>query len=115
MVLDEKLCLIHRGTFEFFPCRLYEAGKSSPRHVMFTEFLDQRGFQFIPLTDEECIAGHLNVVVTRRGKKAIGFAEATRIVSEMESLGWEVVGVPGEELFLGNGGPHCMTCPVLEG
>ena len=42
MVLDEKLCLVHEPTFEIFPCRLYEAGKAWPRHVMFLEFLAER-------------------------------------------------------------------------
>ena len=35
MVLDEKVCLIHEDTFRVFPCRLHEAGKSEPRHVLF--------------------------------------------------------------------------------
>jgi N-dimethylarginine dimethylaminohydrolase len=113
MVLDEKLCLIQEDTFKVFPCRLYEAGRSEPRHVMFQEFLDQRGFEFIPITAKERQGGHLNVVVTRRSRKAVAFAEATRIVSEMERFGWEVSAFSAEVLYLGNGGAHCMTCPLL--
>lgn len=112
MVLDERLCLIEEDTFKVFPCRLYEAGRAEPRHVMFQEFLEQRGFQFIPITAEERRGGHLNVVVTRRSKSAVGFAEATRVRSEMARWGWQVSTFPADVLRLGNGGAHCMTCPL---
>ena len=113
MTLDEKLCLIHEPTFELFPCILYEAGKSEPRHVMFTDYLDERGIERIPLTDQERNNGLLNVVVTHRGKKAIGFAGAKRIGQEMAKRGWQLDSFPSETLFLGNGGAHCMTCPIF--
>ncbi len=57
MVLDEKLSLIHEDPFRVFPCRLYEAGRAEPRHVLFREFLDQRGFTCIPITLEERLGG----------------------------------------------------------
>ncbi|MCB0009175.1 MAG: hypothetical protein KDE04_22070, partial [Anaerolineales bacterium] len=112
MVLDEKLCLVHKPSFQVFPCMLYEAGKAEPRHVMFTDFLEERGFDCIELTDQERVDGLLNVVVTQRGKRAIGFAGAERIGAEMAKRGWQLDSFPSEELFLGNGGAHCMTCPV---
>ena len=112
MVLDEKLCLVHKPSFQVFPCMLYEAGKAEPRHVMFTDFLEERGFDCIELTDQERVDGLLNVVVTQRGKRAIGFAGAERIGTEMAKRGWQLDSFPSEELFLGNGGAHCMTCPV---
>ena len=113
MVLDEKLCLIHEDTFRVFPCRLYEAGRAEPRHVLFPEFLDRRGFTCIPITGEERLGGHLNVVVTERSRKAVGFARATRVGAEMARHGWELATFPADELFMGKGGAHCMTCPLL--
>jgi N-dimethylarginine dimethylaminohydrolase len=113
MLLDANLCLIHEKTFRSFACMLYEHGKSEPEHVLFQEFLDQRGVRCIPITDEERRSGHLNVVVTQRGKKAIGFSKAQRLAAEMKTFGWQLDTFPEEELFLGNGGAHCMTCPVL--
>jgi N-dimethylarginine dimethylaminohydrolase len=113
MVLDEKVCLIHEDTFRAFPCRLYEAGRSEPRHVLFREFLDRRGFTCIPITEEERLGGQLNVVVTERSRKAVGFAQAVRITAEMARRGFNLTTFPADELFKGNGGAHCMTCPLL--
>ena len=81
--------------------------------MMFQEFLAERDIHVIPISKAERYAGYLNVVVTRRSKKAVGFAGATRIAAEMGRLGWTVSTFPAEELFLGNGGVHCMTCPLL--
>ena len=115
MVLDEKLCLIYEDSLRVFPCRLYEAGKAEPRHVLFREFLDRRGFTCIPITLEERQGGHLNVVVTERSQRAVGFAQAARVGAEMARHGWQLATFPADELFLGRGGAHCMTCPVLVG
>ena len=113
MILDEKLCLISPDFFQAFPCRLYEAGETDFRHVMFAEFIDQRGFTFITASMEERWAGHLNVVVTQRSRKAVGFEQARRMASEMAQFGWQLDTFPAEELFRGKGGAHCMTCPLL--
>ena len=113
MVLDEKLALIYKDSFEAFPCRVYEAGSSSFKHVMFGEFLDRRGFQLIPISKEERLGGHLNVVVTRRSQLAVGFQQAAHVAKEMERYGWHLATFPADELFKGNGGAHCMTCPLF--
>ena len=113
MVLDERLCLIYEESLSTFPCRLYERGQADPRHVMFLEFLDERGFRCLSITDEERREGHLNVVVTERSKRAVGFHTAVRIGAEMARAGWTLDTFPSDELFVGKGGAHCMTCPVL--
>ncbi len=113
MVLDEKLCLIFEDSFQIFPCRLYEAGRAEPRHVLFREFLERRGFTCIPITYEERVGGHLNVVVTQRSRRAVGFQQAARAKAELARHGWELATFPADELFMGKGGAHCMTCPLL--
>jgi N-dimethylarginine dimethylaminohydrolase len=113
MVLDEKLCLMFEDSLAVFPCRLYEAGKAEPQHVMFPEFLEERGFACIPITQEERRDGHLNVVVTEKSRRAVGFAAAARVKAEMARHGFELATFPSDELFMGRGGAHCMTCPVL--
>ena len=115
MVLDRDLALIYPDSFRIYPCRLYEDGKSEPRHVMFEELLSERGIRTIPLRRAERAERHLNVVVTKRSETAIGFSSATRIGSEMARNGWRLVTFPADELFKGNGGAHCMTCPISVG
>jgi arginine deiminase len=92
---------------------LYEASNPQPNHILFREFLDQREIECIPITDQERKGGHLNVVVTQKGKRAVGFRKAARVAEEMKKHGWTLDTFPEEELFSGNGGPHCMTCPLL--
>ncbi|HSP06808.1 MAG TPA: hypothetical protein VLR94_06495, partial [Acidobacteriota bacterium] len=112
MVLEERLCLVYEDVFRSFPCRLYQLG-ALPRHVMFLDFLDELGIQRIPISRQERDAGHLNVVVTQKSRLAIGFAGADRVAAEMKKHGWQLDTFPAEELFQGNGGAHCMTCPIL--
>lgn len=113
MVLDEDLCVVHEGTFGTHACRLYEAGVTAPREVMFLDYLDERGMRRIPITEEERLGGHLNLVVVKRGRVAVGFAAATRLRSVLAERGWQLETFPSGELFAGNGGAHCMTCPLL--
>ena len=113
MVLDEKLGLIFEDSLRVFPCRLYEAGKAEPRHVLFPEFLEERGLRCVPITREERRDGHLNVVVTERSRRAVGFEAAKRVAAEMARHGFDLATFPADELFIGRGGAHCMTCPLL--
>jgi N-dimethylarginine dimethylaminohydrolase len=113
MVVDERLCLAHEPTLDVFPCRLYERGSSRVRHVRLLEYLDARGIATIPITDEERVEGHLNIVVTERSRRAVGFDSARRVGAELATRGWQLDTFPSDELFIGNGGAHCMTCPLL--
>jgi len=112
MVLGERLAIMHADSLAVFPCKLYRAGEPEPRHLMFAEFLEQRSIEVIEISDAEMRAGHLNVVVTQQGKKAIGFATAVRLGEEMAARGWTLDTFSPDTLFDGNGGAHCMTCPI---
>lgn len=113
LVLDERLCLIFEDEFRVFPCRLYEDGAPGFRHIMFHEFLAERGFQLVPITREERRGGHLNLVVTHRGTSAIGFAQTASVADRLAPMGWTITTFESAEMRAGNGGAHCMTCPVL--
>lgn len=113
MVLDQDLALIYPEVFRVFPCRLYESGKMDFKHVMFEDFLDQRGIRTIPITKEERREGHLNVVVTKRSHSAVGFDKAHRVKGVLREYGWQLDMCHADEMYAGNGGPHCMTCPIL--
>jgi arginine deiminase len=113
MVLDHDLCVIHEPPFLTGRCRLYEAGAASPREVGFLQFLDERGVRRIPIDRKEREGGHLNLVVVERGRRAVGFAEAERLGAILATEGWTLDSFPSGELFVGRGGAHCMTCPLL--
>jgi len=113
MVVDERLCLVHEPSLDVFPCRLHERGTTRVRHVRLLEYLDSRGIARIPITEDERLGGHLNIVVTERSRRAVGFDSARRVSAELAKRGWQLDVFPSEELFIGNGGAHCMTCPLL--
>jgi len=35
------------------------------------------------------------------------------VMKEARERGIEIIQIPGEEMRKGNGGIHCMTCPIL--
>ena len=109
MTLDENLAICHSPPLNILPCRLYKAGESEPRHVMFSDFLAERNIDIIEINEQEMRGGHLNLVVTKQSKSAIGFESAARMAGEMAKRGWEVSTFPSNTLFKGNGGAHCMT------
>ena len=113
MVIDKKLCLVWPENFETFPCRLYEDGKIGFKNIMFMDFLKERGFDCIIASSDDRYAGYLNVVVTVQSEKAIGFEQDSDILKGMTSRGWVLDSFPASELWQGNGGAHCMTCPIL--
>ena len=113
--MGERLCLIHEDSLAVFPCRLYEDGKVGAAHVMFREFLDQRGFTCLPITEDERLGGHLNVVVTEAGAPGGGLRAGRPDRRGAGRHGFDLATFPADELFMGKGGAHCMTCPVLVG
>jgi arginine deiminase len=44
---------------------------------------------------------------------AIHYEGNPRVMAEVRARGIEVIQIPSEEMKKGNGGIHCMTCPVL--
>lgn len=113
MVLTEDLCLIHEETLAHLSCRLYETGGRAPRQVHFGEYLAERNVRCIAITEQERVEGHLNLVVLKRGRLAVGLGEATRLCGELARFGWQIETFPSVELAMGKGGAHCMTCPLL--
>jgi arginine deiminase len=36
-----------------------------------------------------------------------------RVKEVLKEYGWQLDTCHADEMYAGNGGPHCMTCPVL--
>jgi arginine deiminase len=75
-----------------------------------TDFLAKENVETIGVEPGDGWAA-VNFVMTAP-RQIVGYDWATRVMSEVERRGGKAVGVSGVELRKGNGGPHCMTCPL---
>ncbi len=80
--------------------------------VRLAELLEERGIEIVPVPDEEFESMGTNVLALapRVGLAVAGNLETKR---RLERAGVEVVVYEGEELSKGDGGPTCLTCPLL--
>jgi arginine deiminase len=78
----------------------------------FTEWLRETGWDIIEITEQECrdMAANFLTVDT---DLAIHYTGNPRVMKEVKERGIDVVQIPGNEMKKGNGGIHCMTCPIL--
>jgi len=49
----------------------------------------------------------------QRGQHAVGLAGAQRIKPKLAKHGWQRATFASDIIFIGNGGAHCMPCPLL--
>jgi arginine deiminase len=92
------------------PTMIFRAGKQ-PSYTFFSDYMEKRGVEVIETTLEERHDMCINFVATAPCE-AVGWAWATRLSDELRKRGGKVWGVEGDELVNGNGGPHCLTCPI---
>ncbi len=110
MFVDRRLALGHLDSLDLHPSVVFR--KSQPPHyTFFSDYLNQRGVELIETTLEERQAMCINFVATAP-LQAVGWSWATRLSDELRKRGGKVWGVDGAELVNGNGGPHCLTCPI---
>lgn len=107
MILDKDLALCHSGSL-LFPAYSF----TDRTMVTLPEFLEERGFTLIEVTDEETRAFGPNIFMVNP-RLAVSYSWNTRIISELQEHSIEVFPLPGHELVKAGGGPHCMTLPVL--
>jgi len=78
----------------------------------FTEWLRETGWDIIEITKQEYWDMAANFL-TVDSDLAIHYTGNPRVMKEVKERGIDVVQIPGEEMKKGNGGIHCMTCPIL--
>ena len=80
--------------------------------VRLAQLLDERGIEIVPVPDEEFESMGTNVLALAPG---VGVAEdgnpETR--RRLEAAGVEMLVYEGKELSKGDGGPTCLTRPIL--
>ena len=76
------------------------------------EWLVERDYTLIEVTQEEYDLQGCNVLATAPNQAVI-FAGVSRVVAALERAGVEVHEVDGDQFVLGDGGPTCLTRPLL--
>ncbi|MEK7449901.1 MAG: arginine deiminase family protein [Planctomycetota bacterium] len=110
MMIDEKLAIIYPPHLDIYPSILFTK-KEPPRPIWFMDFLRQNNIKLIEISKEECDQAAANYIATGP-RQVVGYDLAPRVVEEIKKRGGQVSSFPGDELFKGHGGPHCMTCPL---
>jgi len=109
--LPGKIAIVHSKSLDYAPANFYtrsESWKSS-----FVDWLKNEGWQIFEMTDEERFLGAAANFLTVDHDLAIHYEGNPRVMHEVREHGIDVVQIRGDELIKGNGGVHCMTCPIL--
>lgn len=110
MFVGPKAAMGHLGTLDFHPSVIFRANKR-PEYTFFSTIMQQRGVDLIETSYQERKEMSINFIATAP-LQAVGWVWATRLSDEIRKRGGKVWSVEGDELVNGNGGPHCLTCPV---
>lgn len=89
-------------------------GRHNVRKISPIEYFKEHGFVIVEATrDESYQLQACNFVCLDRGK-LVAYNMTERINNILREKGLEVIGIEGDQLVKGNGGPHCMTRPVYK-
>jgi N-dimethylarginine dimethylaminohydrolase len=110
MFVAPQLAIGHLASLDLHPSVVFRAGVR-PRYTFFSDYLQRHGVELIPTTPTERADMAINFVATAP-LQAVGWTWATRLSDELRRRGGKVWSVDGAELVNGNGGPHCLTCPI---
>lgn len=111
MILAPDLAILHKPSLELYPTYVFRDIKE-PHLVFIEDYLKEKGFEMIFVNDWEVRNFGPNIVGLGNGKY-ITYEWNERVRELLEERGFDVIGIPGCQLGLGGGGPHCMTCPIL--
>jgi arginine deiminase len=109
--IDKDLAIVHPPDLDFAPAIIKDLESGEVKEQMILDFFESEEVETIAINEEERDAAAANWVMTAP-RQIVGYEWADRIMNEVEKRGGKAIGVPGTELIKGNGGPHCMTCPL---
>ena len=108
--LPGKTALVHKASVDYAPAVFHT--RSEKWEGSFVEWLRDEGWDLLEITDRERDDMAANFFTIDRDL-AIHYTGSPRVMNEARERGIEVIQIPGEEMRKGNGGIHCMTCPIL--
>jgi len=109
--LPGKIAIVHSKSLDYAPADFYT--RSESRKSSFVNWLKDEGWNTLEITDQERFPGAAANFLTVDHDLAIHYEGNPRVMHEVRERGIEVVQIEGDELIKGNGGVHCMTCPIL--
>lgn len=110
MFVGPRLAMGYVAGLDVHPTMVFRAGKQ-PSYTFFSDYMAQRHIEVIETTFEERRDMCINFVATAP-REAVGWSWATRLSNALRERGGKVWSIEGDELVNGNGGPHCLTCPI---
>ena len=108
--LPGRTALVHVASLEYAPAVFHT--RSESWEGSFVDWLRGEGWDIIEITDRERDDMAANFLTVDRDL-ALHYTGNPRVMREARERGIDVVQIPGEEMRKGNGGIHCMTCPIL--
>jgi N-dimethylarginine dimethylaminohydrolase len=108
--LPGRTALVHMGSMAYAPAVFHKS--SETWEGSFVDWLKEDGWDLLEITDSERMDMAANFLTIDRDL-AIHYTGNPRVMREVKDRGIDVIQIPGEEMRKGNGGVHCMTCPIL--
>lgn len=110
MMLAPDLAVYHEASLGLFPSYVYT--KEGMRIVFLSDYLKSKGVELIQADDSEVRVFGTNILGLG-DRKCVSYEWNQRIIGVLEDYSFDVIGIPGSQLRIGGGGPHCLTCPII--
>lgn len=110
MVMSPDIALFHEASLGLYPAYVYD--EEGVRLQYLRDYLEGKGLEVIEGNDTEVRVFGTNIIGLG-DHKCVSYEWNERIVGILDDRGFDVLTIPGSQLSIGGGGPHCMTCPIL--
>jgi N-dimethylarginine dimethylaminohydrolase len=110
VMVDHDLAIVDPLALAYAPAEIKDLTTGTIYQQGVIDFLHAEAIETIEVAPGDGWAC-VNVVMTAP-RQIVGYEWAERVLNEVEKRGGKAIGVRGNELRKGNGGPHCMTCPL---
>jgi arginine deiminase len=110
MVMSPDIALFHEASLGLYPVYVYD--EEGVRLQYLRDYLEGKGLEVIEGNDTEVRVFGTNIVGLG-DHKCVSYEWNERIIGILDDRGFDVLTIPGSQLSIGGGGPHCMTCPIL--